>query len=164
MTVIARLNKTQYLQHIDNVFYFEIVLVTKPEKWFHRAQRETIFSSKVENVYEPFFDARRLKEELISPEQRRQYSFHHTFNLERIVLTSIEENPHGTVDLLKSFPFLDLGQKIEAYLLMYNYVVDRIDRDKERQSLLRDVGLDPVENMRREQALLRETRDVLRNF
>lgn len=160
MTSGIRINKNQTVQIQHHLLFFDIVLVTKSDKWYKMPHCETIFSHNDTHSYAAFLTACDKKEDELSWDERIYYDFEESFNLERILLTSLEDNPSGTVDVLRKFPSMDYAQKMEAYELMYNYVMDRIDRNKEQQSLLRDVGLDPVENMRQEQVAMRQARKV----
>lgn len=161
MSGAIQINEHQTVQIQDHFIFFDLVLVTKADKWYRKSHRETIFSHKDTHSYAAFLTACDRKEDELSWDERMYYDFDESFNAERILLTSLEDNPSGTVDVLRNFPNMDYMQKVEAYELMYNYVMDRIDRDKERQSLLRDVGLDPVENMRQEQIAMKQAHKVL---
>lgn len=156
MPTPIRINDKQTVRIQDHMLLFDLILVTKSEKWYRPAHVETLLSYKDTHSHAAFLIAYDTKSDEMSSTKKTRYDFSDTFNLEKILYTSLEDNPSGTIDILRNFPHMDYEQKVEAYLLMYNYVTDRIDKDKERQTVLRNAGLDPIENMRKEQYAMRQ--------
>lgn len=156
MPTPIRINEKQTVRIQDHMLLFDLILVTKSEKWYRPAHVETLLSYKDTHSHAAFLTAYDTKSKEMSCTEKIRYDFSDTFNLEKILYTSLEDNPSGTIDILRNFPRMDYEQKVEAYLLMYNYVTDRIDKDKERQTVLRNAGLDPIENMRKEQHAMRQ--------
>lgn len=156
MPASIQINEKQTVRFRDYMLLFDLILVTKSEKWYRPAHVETLLSYKDTHSYAAFLIAYDTKSDEMSYTEKIRYDFSDTFNLEKILYTSLEDNPSGTLDILCNFPCMDYEQKVEAYLLMYNYVTDRIDKDKERQTVLRNAGFDPVENMRKEQHAMRQ--------
>lgn len=151
MPASIQINEKQTVRFRDYTLLFDLILVTKSEKWYRPAHVETLLPYRDTHSHAAFLTAYDIKSDEMNRDEKVHYNFSDTFNLEKVLLTSLEDNPSGTIDILRNFPHMDYEQKVEAYILMYNYVTDRIDKDKERQTVLRNAGLDPIENMRKEQ-------------
>ena len=156
MPASIQINEKQTVRFRDYTLLFDLILVTKSEKWYRPAHVETLLPHRDTHSHAAFLTAYDTKSDEMSYTEKIRYDFSDTFNLEKILYTSLEDNPSGTIDILRNFPCMDYEQKVEAYLLMYNYVTDRIDKGKERQTVLRNAGFDPVENMRKEQHAMRQ--------
>lgn len=83
MPTPIRINDKQTVRFRDYTLLFDLILVTKSEKWYRPAHVETLLSYKDTHSYAAFLIAYDTKSDEMSYTEKIRYDFSDTFNLEK---------------------------------------------------------------------------------
>lgn len=131
MRTIARISDTQKVIYITFVFSTRTILRTKPNKWYSPPRYEVLFNiTSKDNIPACLEAHNRLGYEL-GPKNHLKYDFPDSFALDKVIAEGFAQDPQAMLSILRSFPSLDFDGKLEAYRAMYQFTMNKMDKERD---------------------------------
>lgn len=132
MRTIAYIDGTQEIIYTTFVFSARTILKTKAKKWYTLPKYEILFSITHKDNIAACLKAHELLSQELGSKGRLEYSFYDSFALDKVIAEGFAQDPQAMLSILRSFPSLDFDGKLEAYRAMYQFTMNKMDREATR--------------------------------
>lgn len=131
MRTIAHIDDTQEIIYTTFVFSARTILKTKAKKWYTIPKYEILFSITHKDNIAACLKAHELLSQELGSKGRLEYSFYDSFALDKVISEGFAQDPQAMLSILRSFPSLDFDGKLEAYRAMYQFTMNKMDKERD---------------------------------